>query len=85
MKVYEEGKFHEDDICDPSLSIISKQNNSSQKGTTEGNLDHGYHSGSGRSSITPHSPSGLTLIFTSNFMHFIICLIYNYFGKVKNT
>ena len=58
MKVYEEGKFHESDTSDPSLSSNTKQNNSNQKGANDVNLDNGYHSGSGRSSITPHSPSG---------------------------
>ena len=62
IKVYEEGKFREGGAKDPSLGSTSKQINrnpkSDTKGTNDGNLDHGYHSGSGRSSVTPRSPSG---------------------------
>ena len=57
-KVYEEGSFHEGNKGIETYSNnIARQNNINRKidpkGTNENNFDHGYHSGSGRSSITP--------------------------------
>ena len=63
--MYEEGQFHEGHINDISSSNSSKQStNNGQfdiKGVNGGILDHGYQSGSGTSSTSTHSPSGLTL------------------------
>ena len=59
MKVYEEGQFHEGNSGD--VPIHTKLNNVNTKNVPNGrcdvHLDNGYHSGSGRSSIIPHSPS----------------------------
>ena len=61
-KVYEEGQFHEGHINDMSLSVSSKQNINGGKielkVTNDGIPDHGYQSGSGRSSTSTHSPTG---------------------------
>ena len=57
-KVYEEGSFHEgNNRRDAYSNNMVKQNNINRKANSkeanDNNFDHGYHSGSGRSSITP--------------------------------
>ena len=58
MKVYEEGSFHESNNGrDTYSNNMVQQNNinkkAASKAANDNNFDHGYHSGSGRSSITP--------------------------------
>ena len=50
MKLYEEGGFQEETIKDKNIQVNKRES----KEKNDYNADHGYQSGSGRSSISPH-------------------------------
>ena len=71
-KVYEEGSFHEGSKGIETFSNnIVRQNNVNRKvdnkGTNDYKFDHGYHSGSGRSSVSPTGIFAKTY-YLMNFM-----------------
>ena len=54
MKLYEEGGFQEEAINNKNIRMTKRE----PKEKNDYNADHGYQSGSGRSSISPHLALG---------------------------
>ena len=54
MKLYEEGGFQEETISNKHIRVAKRES----KEKNDYNADHGYQSGSGRSSISPHLALG---------------------------
>ena len=54
MKLYEEGGFQEEASNNKHIRVTKRES----KEKNDYNTDHGYQSGSGRSSISPHLPLG---------------------------
>ena len=56
MKLYEEGGFQEESSNNKYIRVTNRES----KEKKDCNTDHGYQSGSGRSSISPNLPLGKT-------------------------